>query len=96
MPAATIAGHAPDFPYCSTVYHLLSTLKAVRIRPVRWDGPIILLCYFAAFWLCVSPIIPYQFQTDVQLYVGTMVLGTPLAVVGVWLNHLAEKAPKKD
>ncbi len=67
----------------------------MRIRPVRWDGPIILLCYFCAFWLCVSPLIPYQFQTDVQLYVGTLALGTPLAVVGVWLNHLAEKTPKK-
>jgi hypothetical protein len=67
----------------------------VRFRPVRWDGPIVLLCYFCAFWLCVSPLIPYQFQTDVQLYLGTLVVGTPLAVIGVWLNHLAEKSATK-
>jgi hypothetical protein len=70
----------------------------VRYRPVRWDGPIVLLCYFCAFWVCVSPLVNpiYQFQNDLQLYLGTLVLGTPLAIVGVWLNHLAEKTPKKQ
>lgn len=65
---------------------------------VRWDGPIILLCYFCAFWVCVSPLITglFQFQTDVQLYLGTLVLGTSLAAIGVWLNHLAEKSAKKQ
>ena len=54
-----------------------------------------MLCYFCAFWVCVSGLISqlYQFQTDVQLYLGTLVLGTPLALIGVWLNHLAEKSP---
>jgi hypothetical protein len=70
----------------------------VRFRPVRWDGPIVLLCYFCAFWVVVSPLTSqvYQFQTDVQYYIGTLVLGTPLAIIGVWLNHLAEKSPKKQ
>jgi len=68
----------------------------VRLRPVRWDGPIVLLCFFCAFWLCVSPLVPFQFQTDVQLYLGTLALGTPLAAIGVWLNHLAEKSAKKQ
>ena len=62
----------------------------MRIRPVRWDGAIILLCYFCALVLCVSPLIPFVFQNDVELYVGAIVLGTPLAAIGVWLNHRAE------
>ncbi|HLG72059.1 MAG TPA: hypothetical protein VK009_16695 [Chloroflexota bacterium] len=69
----------------------------MHFRPVRWDGPIVLLCYFCAFWVCVSPLISqfYQWQTDVQLYLGTLAIGTPLAAIGVLLNHLAEKSPKK-
>jgi hypothetical protein len=61
----------------------------MRFKPVRWDGSIILLCYFCAFWLLASPLIPYEFN-EVELYVGTVALGTALAAVGVWLNHKAE------
>ncbi|MBV8086213.1 MAG: hypothetical protein JO247_15510 [Chloroflexi bacterium] len=68
----------------------------MRFRPVRWDLPIVLLCYVCAVWLCASPLIPYQFATWTQLGVGTAALGTPLAIVGVWLNHLAENSPKKQ
>ncbi|MDE3074403.1 MAG: hypothetical protein KGJ86_03155 [Chloroflexota bacterium] len=63
----------------------------MRYRPVRWDGGITLLCYACAFLLCVSPLIPFQFQTDFQLYVGTLIVGTPLALIGVWLNHKADR-----
>ena len=55
----------------------------------------ILLCYFCAFWLCASPLIPYQFDSAAQLYIGMVVLGTPLAAIGIYLNHLAEKKAKK-
>lgn len=65
------------------------------LRPVRWDGLIILLCYFCAFWVCASPLIPIEFDYT-QLYVATAILGTPLAAIGVWLNHLADKSPKKQ
>jgi len=56
----------------------------------------ILLCYFAAFWLCASPIIPYQFDSYPLLLIGMVVLGTPLAAMGIYLNHLAEKHSKKS
>ena len=55
-----------------------------------------LLCYFCALALCASPFIPYTFDSLGKLYVGIAALGTPLAVIGIWLNHLAEKSSKKS
>ncbi|MHB8620079.1 MAG: hypothetical protein ACYDAG_11015 [Chloroflexota bacterium] len=66
----------------------------MRFKPVRWDGAIALLCYFCAFWVLASPLVPYMF-TMTQLYLGTVVLGTLLAGIGVWLNHRVEKENTK-
>ena len=66
----------------------------MRFRPVHWDIPVVLLCYFCALAVCASPLIAYEFSPT-QLWVVTAIIGTPLAGVGVWLNHLAEKSSKK-
>jgi len=55
----------------------------------------ITLCYFTAFVLFASPLVPYDFS-PAQLGVVTVALGTPLAAIGVWLNHLVEKNSKKE
>jgi len=56
----------------------------------------VLLCYFCAFWVCASPWDPMGSTMSVtQLYIGMVILGTPLAAIGIWLNHLADKHVKK-
>ncbi|MBV8086251.1 MAG: hypothetical protein JO247_15705 [Chloroflexi bacterium] len=68
-----------------------------RFRLLGWrDWLMALLCYFCALALCASPFIPYTFDSLGKLYVGIAALGTPLAVIGIWLNHLAEKSSKKS
>jgi len=56
----------------------------------------IALCYFCAFVLCLSPLIPIAFTNLAELFIGTLVLGTPLAAIGVWLNHRVTMNPKKQ
>ena len=64
-------------------------------RPLRPDLWVSLLCYFCAFALLASPIIPYEFSPT-QLWLFTIITGTPLAALGIYLNHLAANSPKKQ
>ena len=75
----------------------MAIITDVRYKLVRWDLSIVGLCYLCAFLLCFSPLIPYVFQSMTQLYAGTIILGTPLAALGLWLNHRAaatDQSPK--
>ena len=52
------------------------------------DIAIVALCVTAMFWLLASPLIPIMFNLA-GLILGTVVLGVPLGLVGVLLNHRA-------
>jgi hypothetical protein len=64
----------------------------IGFRPLVRDWVTALLCYACAFFLCVSPLVQYQFDSWGPLILGTIALGTPLTAIGVWLNHLAERS----
>lgn len=56
------------------------------------DLAMLALCLTAVFWLLVSPLIPILF-TEGELLLWTLLLGIPLGLLGVYLNHRAAAAP---
>ena len=56
------------------------------------DLAMIALCLTAIFWLLVSPLIPILF-TEGELLLWTLLLGIPLGLLGVYLNHRAAAMP---
>jgi hypothetical protein len=55
------------------------------------DLGVMALCVTAMFWLLASPLIPIMF-TLTGLLIWTVVLGVPLGIVGVVLNHRAAES----
>lgn len=68
--------------------------RATGITPalILGDLAMVALCLTAIFWLLVSPLIPILF-TEGELAIWTFVLGIPLGLVGVYLNHRAANSP---
>ena len=56
------------------------------------DLAMVALCLTAVFWLLVSPLIPIVFS-EAGLVIWTLLLGIPLGLLGVYLNHRAAASP---
>ena len=56
------------------------------------DVAMVALCLTAVFWLLVSPLIPILFSEG-ELVIWTLLLGIPLGLLGVYLNHRAAANP---
>ena len=52
------------------------------------DLAMVALCVTAVFWLLQSPLIPILFSIN-GLVIWTLLLGIPLGLLGVYLNHRA-------
>jgi len=59
------------------------------------DLAMMALCLIAVFWLLVSPLIPMLFSEG-ELIIWTLLLGAPLGVLGIYLNHRAAANPGKQ
>ncbi len=59
------------------------------------DLAMLALCLTAVFWLLVSPLIPIVFSEG-DLLLWTLLLGTPLGLLGIYLNHRAAASPAKQ
>ncbi|HEY8742307.1 MAG TPA: hypothetical protein VIU62_04365 [Chloroflexota bacterium] len=57
------------------------------------DLAMMALCLIAVFWLLVSPLIPILFSEG-ELIIWTLLLGIPLGLLGVYLNHRAAASPR--
>ena len=56
------------------------------------DLAMVALCITAAFWLLQSPLVPILFSAG-GLIIWTLLLGIPLGMLGVYLNHRAATSP---
>lgn len=52
------------------------------------DMAMVALCVTAIFWLLESPLVPILFSIN-GLVIWTLLLGIPLGMFGVYLNHRA-------
>ena len=61
------------------------------------DLAMMALCLTAVFWLLVSPLIPILFSEG-ALIIWTLLLGIPLGLLGIYLNHRAavNAGPKRS
>jgi hypothetical protein len=59
------------------------------------DLAMVALCVTAVFWLLQSPLIPILFSIN-GLILWTLLLGIPLGLLGVYLNHRAARSGPKQ
>ena len=65
----------------------------VSLALLLGDLAMVALCLTAVFWLLVSPLIPILFSEG-ELIIWTLLLGIPLGLLGVYLNHRAAANPR--
>lgn len=61
-------------------------------RRTIWSSDVFIICivFFAVAAVLASPLVTYEFKDVSELLRWTVIVGLPIAAIGVGLNHWAE------